>query len=115
MTATKVTIDDLDPPIVNAFLAVPTFFTIIGSGLSEEIYVYISTQADGSDNVSWPDSRKPPKIKIDRASSGTDKLLPLAATPDFDAFPRDVPLYVAIKLKDRDGPFQSAKLTFKLT
>ncbi|RDJ13910.1 hypothetical protein [Rhizobium grahamii] len=114
MSAPIVTIERLKPQKVEALVSTPTFFDVIGHGLSEDIYVYISTNAGGTDDISWPNAGQPPKIRIDRASSGTDRRLPLAATPAFDAGPLNTTLYVAIKLTDRDGPFQDAKPIFEL-
>ncbi|MBX5182178.1 MULTISPECIES: hypothetical protein [unclassified Rhizobium] len=119
----KVKIVRLEPEIVVAPLLVRTPFKIIGSGLSNKIYVYISTQEDGSDDVSNPNGydekqKDKYKIKIDTDTSGTstDKVLSLIVKPELDAGPFDekTEFWVAIKLDDMNGKFEAARKTFKL-
>ncbi|EJC71470.1 hypothetical protein Rleg5DRAFT_7332 [Rhizobium leguminosarum bv. viciae WSM1455] len=121
-TATpKVTIERLEPETVVAPLLVRTPFKIIGSGLSNKLYVYISTQPNGSDDISNPNGvvdETVYKIKISRDSSATstDKILSLIVKPELDAgpFKPETEFFVAIKLDDVNGKFEAALKTFKL-
>ena len=117
----RVEIDRLEPEIVVAPLLVRTPFKIIGSGFNSKIYIYISTQSNGSDDVSNPngsDEKEKYKIKIDTddSATSTDKVLSLVVKPELDAGPFDekTEFWIAIKLEDRNGKFEAARKTFKL-
>ncbi|MBX4909457.1 MULTISPECIES: hypothetical protein [Rhizobium] len=117
----KVKIERLEPETVVAPLLVRTPFKIIGSGLSNKIYVYISTQPDGSDDVSNPtasDKKEIYKIKIDTdgSATSTDKVLSLVVKPELDAGPFDekTEFWIAIKLDDMKGKVEATRKTFKL-
>lgn len=117
----KVTIDRLEPELVVAPLLVRTPFKIIGSGLSNEIYIYVSTQANGGNDISNPKGSKNKieyKIKIDKDDSAvsTDKVLSLIIKPELDAGPFDEKtiFWVAIKTKDMAGNFEDARQALKL-
>ncbi|MBB3351611.1 hypothetical protein HJB80_09585 [Rhizobium lentis] len=117
----KVKIERLEPETVVAPLLVRTPFKIIGSGLSNKIYVYISTQPDGSDDVSNPtgsDEKETYKIKIDTdgSATSTDKVLSLIVKPELDAGPFDekTEFWIAIKLDDMKGKVEATRKTFKL-
>ncbi|MBM7045236.1 MULTISPECIES: hypothetical protein [Rhizobium] len=86
-----------DPDPVEAPLGRWTDFTLIGYGFSEEMDVYISTKADGSDKVNV-------EVVHDKSATSTDKVWPLVAKPALDALqPNNPTLWVAIKLKDQKG------------
>ncbi|OWV75708.1 hypothetical protein ATY76_23365 [Rhizobium sp. R339] len=117
----KVTIDRFEPEVVVAPLLVRTPFKIIGTGLSNEIYVYISTQPNGSDDISNPTAsakEEDHKIKIskDPSASSTDKVLSLIVKPELDAgpFTEETVFFIAVKLGDVKGSFQDALKPFKL-
>ncbi|WP_160010177.1 hypothetical protein [Rhizobium sp. 18055] len=69
-------IDDPDP--VEAPLGARTDFKLIGYGFSDDMHVYISTKADGSDDVDVA-------LRQDKSATRTEKVWPLTARPGLGA------------------------------
>lgn len=120
---TEVTIDRLDPtsgpePVV-APLLVRTPFKMIGKGLDRILYFYLSTKADGSDDVSNPDGSTDPstyKVRIDpdTSSPSTDRVRSLVALAQLSATNTNQLLWLAVKLNDVNGRFVGARKAFMI-